>query len=129
MLYKKELQKTNQTEFRVDKVTEQKSDKLYCKWKSYDNSFKNWMGKKIYPYVKWVIVQNNILAVKKIRLIRFFKLCNKIWFKKATAVDISLFTEISDLASLKSDVDELDIDKFITVLVDLSNVSKAYTSY
>ena len=86
------------------------------------------MGKKIYPYVKWVIVQNNILAVKKIRLIRFFKLCNKIWFKKATAVDI-LFTEISDLASLKSDVDELDIDKFITVLVDLSNVSKGYTSY
>ena len=41
MLYKKELQKTNQTEFRVDKVTEQKSDKLYCKWKSYDNSCKN----------------------------------------------------------------------------------------
>ena len=30
--YKKELQKSKQTEFRVEKVIETKDDKLYVKW-------------------------------------------------------------------------------------------------
>ena len=33
MFYKKELQKANQKEFRVEKVTKRKSDQLYVKWK------------------------------------------------------------------------------------------------
>ena len=37
--YKKELQKTNQEEFRVEKVIKRKDDKLYVKWKSYNSSF------------------------------------------------------------------------------------------
>ena len=37
--YEKELQKTNQKEFRIEKVFERKGDKLYVKWKGYDNSF------------------------------------------------------------------------------------------
>ena len=37
--YKKELQKTNQKEFRIEKVIKRKGDKLYVKWKGYDNSF------------------------------------------------------------------------------------------
>ena len=36
---KKELQKTSQTEFRIAKAIKRKSDRLYAKWKSYDNSF------------------------------------------------------------------------------------------
>ena len=35
--YKKELQKTNQGEFRIEKVIRRKGDKLYVKWKGYDN--------------------------------------------------------------------------------------------
>ena len=35
--YEKELQKTNQKEFRVEKVIERKGNKLYVKWKGYDN--------------------------------------------------------------------------------------------
>ena len=31
--YEKELQKTNQKEFRIEKVTKRKGDKLYVKWK------------------------------------------------------------------------------------------------
>ena len=38
-LYGKELQKTNQQEFRIEKVIRKKGDKLYVKWKGYDNSF------------------------------------------------------------------------------------------
>ena len=44
--YEKELQKTNQKEFRIGKVIKRKSDKLYVKWKGYDNSFNSWINKK-----------------------------------------------------------------------------------
>ena len=37
--YEKELQKTNQKEFRIEKVIGRKGNKLYVKWKGYDNSF------------------------------------------------------------------------------------------
>ena len=35
--YEKELPKTNQEEFRADKVIKKKGNKLYVKWKRYDN--------------------------------------------------------------------------------------------
>ena len=44
--YEKELQKTNQKEFWVEKVIKKKGDKLYVKWKGYDNSFNSWIDKK-----------------------------------------------------------------------------------
>ena len=44
--YEKELQKTNQQEFRIEKILKRKGDKLYVKWKRYDNSFNNWINKK-----------------------------------------------------------------------------------
>ena len=44
--YKKEPQKTNQEEFRIEKVIKKKDDKLYVKWKSFDNSFNSWIDKK-----------------------------------------------------------------------------------
>ena len=44
--YKKELQKKNQNEFRIAKVIKKKGDKLYVKWKDYDNSFNSWVDKK-----------------------------------------------------------------------------------
>ena len=37
--YIKEKQKTNQKEFRTKKVIKRKGDKLYVKWKGYNNSF------------------------------------------------------------------------------------------
>ena len=44
--YEKELQKTNQKEFRIQKVIKRKGDKLYVKWKGYDNSLNSWIDKK-----------------------------------------------------------------------------------
>ena len=38
--YEKELQKTNQKQFRIEKVIK---SKLYVKWKGYDNSFNSWI--------------------------------------------------------------------------------------
>ena len=48
--YEKELEKTNQTEFRVEKAIQGKNDKLSVKWKGYDNSFNSWIDKKISLY-------------------------------------------------------------------------------
>ena len=56
--YEKELQKMcqmnleqkkyfrDQKEFRIEKVPKRKGDKLYVKWKGYDNSFNSWINKK-----------------------------------------------------------------------------------
>ena len=44
--YEKELQKTNQKEFIIEKVLKRKDDKLYVKWKGYDNYFNCWINKK-----------------------------------------------------------------------------------
>ena len=42
--YEKELQTTNQQEFRIEKVIQRKGDKLYVKWKVY--SFNSWINEK-----------------------------------------------------------------------------------
>ena len=43
--YEKELQKTNQQEYRIEKMISRKGDKLYVKWKGCDNSFNSWIDK------------------------------------------------------------------------------------
>ena len=42
----KELQKSNQEEFRIEKVIKRKGNKLYVKWRGYENSFNSWIDKK-----------------------------------------------------------------------------------
>ena len=44
--YEKGVQKIDQKEFRTEKVLKKKGDKLYVKWKGYDNSFNIWIDKK-----------------------------------------------------------------------------------
>ena len=44
--YEKELQETKKKEFRIEKIINRKSDKLYVKWKGYNNSFNSWVDKK-----------------------------------------------------------------------------------
>ena len=44
--YEKELQKTDQKEFRIEKVIKKKGNKLCVKWKDHDNSFNSWIDRK-----------------------------------------------------------------------------------
>ena len=44
--YEKELQSTNQQKYRIEKIIKRKGNKLYVKWKGYDNSFNSWINKK-----------------------------------------------------------------------------------
>ena len=44
-VFMKKIAKTNQKEFRIEKVLKRKDDKLYVKWKSCNNSFNSWINK------------------------------------------------------------------------------------
>ena len=43
---KKICKKTNEEEFRIEKVLKIKGDKLFVKLKEYNNSFNSWINKK-----------------------------------------------------------------------------------
>ena len=43
---KKNCKKTSQEKLRIQKVFKRKGDKLYVKWKRYDNSFNSWIDEK-----------------------------------------------------------------------------------
>ena len=45
-LMKKKTAKKTQKEFRIEKVIKKKENKLYVKWKGYNNSFNSWIDKK-----------------------------------------------------------------------------------
>ena len=58
--YEKELQKTNQREFRVGKVIKKKDYKLYVKQKDYNNIFNSWIDKKsvVITFLTVGLIQN-----------------------------------------------------------------------
>ena len=45
-LYEKELLKTYQKEFRIEKIIKRKGDQLYGKCKENNNSYNSWINKK-----------------------------------------------------------------------------------
>ena len=101
--YRKELQKTNQKEFRVEKEIKRKGDKLYVTWKGFDSSFIRWIDKKD---------SINVLIFSRTEI---FRRDIEIWIrtktdlKNAADVDLLKFAKKVDLANLKSNVDNLDI--------------------
>ena len=44
--YREELQKTDQTIFRIEKVTRKTKDKALVKWKGYRDEFNSWVSSK-----------------------------------------------------------------------------------
>ena len=114
--YKIELQKANRREFTVEKVIKRKDDQLYAKWKGYDNSLIVGLIKK-YCYVKMDYFPDPYTRSKikiKIKLDLFNHATKSNW-KKATDVDTSDFAKGTYLASLKPEVDQLDIDQLKNV--------------
>ena len=43
---KKDCKKRIKQKFRIEKVHKRKGDKLYVKWKGYDNLLNSWLDKK-----------------------------------------------------------------------------------
>ena len=117
--YEKELQKTNRKEFRIEKVIKTKGDKLYVKWKGYDNSFNSWIDKK--DLIKFPPYNSSGRNIKvEIDLSSY---ATKTDLKNVTHVDVSSFASKTNLASLKTKVDKLDIDKLAPVYNDLAKLS------
>ena len=126
--YEKELRKTSQEEFRIEKVIKKKGNKLYVKWKGFDNLFNSWIDKKDLvlmgqhfpkPYEPF----GRDINVK----VDLSNYATKTDLKFISHVYVNSFALKSNLASLKTEVDKLDTDKLAPVpnyLAKLSNVVK-----
>ena len=127
MFYQKELRKTNQKEFRIEKIIKRTGDKLFVKWKGYDNSFNSWINKK------------DLLWFYHIKMSKFYpepyelfggdinvtidlsNYATKTDLKNATHVDTSSFALKANLATLETEVDKLDIDNWYLFLLMWAN--------
>ena len=61
--HKKEFKKTNQKEFRIEKVIKRKRDILYVKRKGYNNLFNSWIDKKD-SINEWIFFRTKIFRRK-----------------------------------------------------------------
>ena len=122
--YEKELQKTTQEILRIEKVLKRKGDKLYFKWIGYDNSFNSWIDKKR-PHI--IMSQYFPKPFRSFRRNIKLKVDLSIYatkdIKNISHVDTSSFTPKTNLASLRTEVDKLNIGKLTTVPVDLRKLS------
>ena len=114
------LQKRIAKEFRIEKVLRRKGNKLYVKWKGYDNSFNSWIDKKQhciktsqhFPKLYKAFGENITVELD------LFSYATKAELKNAIGIDTFNFALKSKLASLKIEVDKLDIDKLVPVQID-----------
>ena len=129
--YEKELQKTNQEEFRIEKGIKRKGNKIYVKWKGYNNSFNSWIDKaslvqrtykryyKMSQYYPPYKSSGNNIKVE----IDLTNYATKNDLKNITHVDVSTYVSKTNLAALKSEVDKIDVDKLKTTPTDLDRLS------
>ena len=90
--------------------------RFYVKWKVHDNSFNSWIDKKkiYYKYISRKISQYNpksyerFIGNVKVELY-LSNYSKKARLKGATGFDASSLATKSSLASLKADVDKIDI--------------------
>ena len=140
--YENELQKTNQKDFRIEKVIKRKFDNLYVIWKGYDSSLNSCIHKK--TYYKWVnIFQNQNLYGEWVKVESdLSNYATKTALKNVIGTDTSLFPKKTwftnlkldtdklkkiptNLNNLKSKADELNLDKLIPIPIDLTKLSNA----
>ena len=121
--YEKELQGTNQQEFRVEKVITKKGDKLYVKWKSYNNSFNSWIDKRTsYKMSKYFPKPYEPFCGNINVRVALSNYATKDDIKNIAHIDTSSFPLKTNLANLKTEVDKLDIDKLKSLPNNLSNL-------
>ena len=65
------------TKIRIENVIREKGDKLYVKWKGYDNSFNSWIDKWVNIFLNFMNLLVETLTSKLIYLIMEQKLIQK----------------------------------------------------
>ena len=124
--YEKELQKTNQEEFRIERVIKKKGNKLYAKWKGYDNSFNSWIDKKDLVQMSQYFLKRYEPFGGEINVkVDLSNYATKSVLKNVSHVDVSSFALKSNLVNLKTEVDKLDIDKLTPIPKDLAKLSNS----
>ena len=104
-----------------------KDDKLYVKWKGYDNRFNSWINKershiKMGEYFPKPLKGFGGNINIKVDLSNY---ATKTGIKNISHFDTSSFALKINLASLKTEVKKLDIDKLVPVPVNLSKLGDA----
>ena len=113
------MQKTNQKEFRIEKVLKRKGDKLYVKWKGYNSSFNSWINKKDLVWFYHTCLKT-LVALQHIKMNTFYpepyelfggdinvtvdlsNYATKTDLKNVAHVDTSCFALKTSLANLKT---------------------------
>ena len=94
----------------------------YVKWKGYDSSFNSWIDKKDIAKTSEYFPKPNSLE-KNVKVeMDLSNYAAKTDIKNSIRIDTSSFAKKVDLASLKSDVDKLDINKLKNVPTNLKNL-------
>ena len=109
--YEKEMQKANQIGFKIGKVTKRKGDTLCIKWKGYYNSFNSWIDKKCIVWIGEYFPKPKYLGANVKVQLNLSNCATKANLKHVTGADTSDVSKKTNLANLKSNLDELDIDK------------------
>ena len=116
------MQKTNQKEFRIEKVIKRKADKLCVKWKGCNSPFNSWIDKKDIVQMSQDFPKPNSLGANVKVELNLSNYATKTDIKNATGADTSSCAKKIDLASSKSDVNKLDIDDSKNIPTNLSNL-------
>ena len=120
--YEKELQKTNQNEFRIEKIIKWKGNKLCFKWKRYSNSFNTWIDKRSYKMSQYLPPYRSSGGNIKVEL-DLGCYATKTDLKNVTHVDVSSFALKANIVNLKTEADKLDITRLVPVPNDLAKLS------
>ena len=105
-------------------MIKKKGDKLFVEWKGYDNSFNSCINKKdMYKMSDYLTYYKPRSSSVKVEL-DLKNYATKEELKNITHIDTSGFALKTNLASLKTEVDKLDIPKLKTVPIDLADLTK-----
>ena len=97
---------------------------MYVKWKGYDDSFNSWINKKKHCIKMSQYFPTPLSHKENIKVeIDLSNYATEKDINDITHVDSSNSALKTNLSSLKTEVDELDIDKLTTVPLDLSKLS------
>ena len=120
------MKKNSKKQIRIEKVIKRKGNKIYVKWKGYDNSINSWIDKNVekrpYKMSKYFPPYNNSSENIKVEL-DLSNYATKKDIKDITHIDASGFVSKTNLAALKTEVDKIDTDKLKTVPNDLTKLS------
>ena len=98
-------------------------DKLFVKWKGCDNSFNSWIDEKdVYKMGDYLTDYNPGTSNVKVEL-DLKNYATKEELKNITHVDTSSLALKTNLASLKTEVDKVDIPKLTTLPTDVAKLS------